>query len=136
MDASSKKTTSFQKKDGLRCSASNGAKTESNLLDSTEEAKSKGSSLPPLPLGWPIGKAKISKFRDSDEKENQRSSQLDDSKFTRISSKISGYLFSTLLIPLFAHLQDGIPTFFFREIFYSSSCRFMSLLLLFQQILK
>ncbi|TKY56811.1 Rop guanine nucleotide exchange factor 5 [Spatholobus suberectus] len=78
MEALCNKGGHFQKrKDGFPSSAS----------DSTQEAK--GSSFSP-PLGWPIRKAALSKCRKSDEKENEPVSHSEDTKFTSISSKVSG----------------------------------------------
>ncbi|TKY69719.1 Rop guanine nucleotide exchange factor 5 [Spatholobus suberectus] len=77
----------FEKKKDRFCSsasAGNRAKNKSN--DSTQETK--GSSSPPL--GWPIRKATLFKCCKSDEKENEPVSHLEDTKFTSISSKISG----------------------------------------------
>lgn len=77
MEALCNKGENFQKKkDGVPSSAS----------DSTQQAK--GCSSPTL--GWPIRKAAVSKCRKSDEKENEPVSHLEDSKFTSISSKMSG----------------------------------------------
>lgn len=79
MEALCNKGENFQKKkDGVPSSAS----------DSTQQAK--GCSSPTL--GWPIRKAAVSKCRKSDEKENEPVSHLEDSKFTSISSKMSGKL--------------------------------------------
>lgn len=79
MDALCNKGENFQKKkDGVPSSAS----------DSTHEAK----GCSPPPLGWPIRKATLSKCRKSDEKENEPVSHLEDSKFTTVSSKMSGKL--------------------------------------------
>lgn len=77
MEALCNKGENFQKKkDGVPSSAS----------DSAQQAK--GCSSPTL--GWPIRKAAVSKCRKSDEKENEPVSHLEDSKFTSISSKMSG----------------------------------------------
>ncbi|KAG5121026.1 hypothetical protein AAZX31_14G061800 [Glycine max] len=77
METLGNKGENFQKKkDGVPSSAS----------DSTHEAK----GCSPPPLGWPIRKATLSKCRKSDEKENEPVSHLEDSKFTTVSSKMSG----------------------------------------------
>ncbi|KAG5053008.1 hypothetical protein AAZX31_02G236800 [Glycine max] len=74
MDALCNKGENFQKKkDGVPSSSS----------DSTHECSSPS-------LGWPIRKATLSKCRKSDEKENEPVSHLEDSKFTTVSSKMSG----------------------------------------------
>jgi len=79
MESLCNKAENFQKKkDGFPSSAT----------DSTQELK--GCASPPL--GWPIRKATLSKCRKSDEKENEPVSQLEDTKFTSISSKMPGKL--------------------------------------------
>lgn len=103
MDALCNKGGNFQKKrDGSRSSAAKNksltgsSETSSSgscsSSDSNEGAKAKGSSSSsPTPLGWQIRKAKVSKCYNSDDKENEHSSRLEeDAKFTSISSKIAG----------------------------------------------
>ncbi|KAJ1389161.1 PRONE domain [Sesbania bispinosa] len=109
MESLCNKGENFQKKrDGLRspCSAVkvaknkslNGSCVESRETsssgscssDSTEEAKAAKGPSSPSPLGWPIRKATVSKCSKSDNKENEPISHLEDTKFTTISSKLSG----------------------------------------------
>lgn len=97
METLSKKSEVSQKKtDGVRsCVTDSSADSRGTSFSgssssvSSEEAKVKGSSSP-APLGWPILKASVSKRLNSDDKENQHESHLEDSKFTSIGLQISG----------------------------------------------
>lgn len=92
-DGAASKTESFTDSSAESRETSSSGSTSSSL-DSAMEAKAKGGSSSPPPLGWPIRKATVSKCDESDEKEKEKQQQqishIDDTKFSRIGSKMSG----------------------------------------------